>query len=327
MTSASIQKEVKIQEINNSIAYLKKLILGLEQVRDEKRSQKEVCGELGISQSTYGRWMREAFLPLLRSKEILSEEMIEQLLWRTEDPTHRLLRAVFGVESVLVEFPYYEEEDVQYVLDTLTEQEQLFLRYKFGFEDESGRRHSTEEIAVHFGVAKERVQMIVKKGLRKLRGGNAVRIIFPELIPLEHSAYYNVQVVSSIRKRQLDATKEYAYLMSKLEKELDQLGDKEQVLFALQQCMVLVQELSITEGATEQRIEDVPMSNRTYHCLSRAGLTTLEKISGQTRADLLAIRNMGVRSVNEIEQILEDNGMKLRGSERFKRADNWKAGI
>ena len=60
------------------------------------------------------------------------------------------------------------------------------------------------------------------------------------------------------------------------------------------------------QALTEAPLEDLELSVRSYNCLKRAGMRTVgdlvEGIDGRT--DLLKIRNLGIRSANEIMQAI-----------------------
>lgn len=59
------------------------------------------------------------------------------------------------------------KEQLDEVLDTLTEREQKVLRLRFGMND--GRARTLEEVGREFDVTRERIRQIEAKALRKLR--------------------------------------------------------------------------------------------------------------------------------------------------------------
>lgn len=59
------------------------------------------------------------------------------------------------------------KEQLQKVLDTLTDQEENVLRFRFGFDDD--RTRTLEEVGEIFGLTRERIRQIEKNAIRKLR--------------------------------------------------------------------------------------------------------------------------------------------------------------
>ena len=59
------------------------------------------------------------------------------------------------------------KEQLNEVLDTLTDREENVLRLRFGLED--GQTKTLEQVGQQFGVTRERIRQIEAKALRKLR--------------------------------------------------------------------------------------------------------------------------------------------------------------
>jgi DNA-directed RNA polymerase subunit alpha len=72
-------------------------------------------------------------------------------------------------------------------------------------------------------------------------------------------------------------------------------------------------DLSPQEQALMARsVADLNLSVRARKCMTRLGITTLGELTQRTPDELLATKNFGVTSLNEIRQQLAEHGLKLR---------------
>jgi DNA-directed RNA polymerase subunit alpha len=62
-------------------------------------------------------------------------------------------------------------------------------------------------------------------------------------------------------------------------------------------------------------IEELDLSVRSYNCLKRAGLNTVEELTRKTEEDMMKVRNLGRKSLEEVEQKMQSLGLSLRKSE------------
>ncbi len=62
----------------------------------------------------------------------------------------------------------------------------------------------------------------------------------------------------------------------------------------------------------EKNIEDLEFTVRSYNCLKRANIHTVQDLIGKTEDDMLKVRNLGQKSLDEIKKKLEDMGLSLR---------------
>lgn len=62
-------------------------------------------------------------------------------------------------------------------------------------------------------------------------------------------------------------------------------------------------------------IEDLDLNVRAYNCLKRAGIYTIDELTSHTRTDLFKVKNLGLLTLERIEQKLALNGLKLKEEE------------
>ncbi|MHB1419570.1 MAG: DNA-directed RNA polymerase subunit alpha [Bacillota bacterium] len=65
----------------------------------------------------------------------------------------------------------------------------------------------------------------------------------------------------------------------------------------------------------EMTIEELDLSVRSYNCLKRAGINSVEELIQRTEEDMMKVRNLGKKSLEEVTQKLEELGLSLRQSE------------
>ena len=65
----------------------------------------------------------------------------------------------------------------------------------------------------------------------------------------------------------------------------------------------------------ELPIEEMDLSVRSYNCLKRAGVNTIQDLLKKSRSDMFKVRNLGAKSVEEVIQKLEGYGFTLRKDE------------
>lgn len=65
----------------------------------------------------------------------------------------------------------------------------------------------------------------------------------------------------------------------------------------------------------EMPIEEMDFSVRSYNCLKRANINTVEDLVSKSRTDMLKVRNLGLKSIEEVVQKLAVFGLGLREEE------------
>jgi DNA-directed RNA polymerase subunit alpha len=69
------------------------------------------------------------------------------------------------------------------------------------------------------------------------------------------------------------------------------------------------------ERVMEMTIEELDLSVRSYNCLKRAGINSVEELTRKTEEDMMKVRNLGRKSLEEVKQKLESLGLSLRQPE------------
>lgn len=69
------------------------------------------------------------------------------------------------------------------------------------------------------------------------------------------------------------------------------------------------------EKTLEMTIEELDLSVRSFNCLKRAGINTVEDLTNKTEEEMMKVRNLGRKSLEEVFQKLEELGFSLKPSE------------
>jgi RNA polymerase primary sigma factor len=143
-----------VETINKLIRVQRQLLqeLGREPTADE------IASEMGISEDRVREIMKIAQEPVSLETPI-GEEEDSHLGDFIEDED--VMAPAEAASFMLL------KEQLEEVLETLTQREQRVLRLRFGLDD--GRLRTLEEVGHHFGVTRERIRQIEAKALRKLR--------------------------------------------------------------------------------------------------------------------------------------------------------------
>ncbi len=66
------------------------------------------------------------------------------------------------------------------------------------------------------------------------------------------------------------------------------------------------------EKMLEMTVEELDLSVRSYNCLKRAGINTVEELTDKTEAEMMKVRNLGKKSLTEIKQKLNELELSLK---------------
>ncbi len=66
-----------------------------------------------------------------------------------------------------------------------------------------------------------------------------------------------------------------------------------------------------TQAVLEMSIDELELSVRSYNCLKRAGINTVEELTNRTPEDMMKVRNLGRKSLEEVLGKLKELGLEL----------------
>ena len=73
------------------------------------------------------------------------------------------------------------------------------------------------------------------------------------------------------------------------------------------------------EKVLEMTIEELDLSVRSYNCLKRAGINTVQELTERSMEDMMKVRNLGKKSLEEVEQKLKALRFRLKAKWRVRR--------
>ena len=79
--------------------------------------------------------------------------------------------------------------------------------------------------------------------------------------------------------------------------------------------VMVEKEVNDNEKVLVMNIDELELSVRSYNCLKRAGINTVEDLINRTSEDMMKVRNLGRKSLEEVLGKLKELGLELRPSD------------
>lgn len=220
----------------------------------------------------------------------------------------RLVRVCFNnIFYYEHEFLMFSSDGVEKALEILESREMEIIKLSFGLIDGVPKR--TEDIGGHFGITKERVMQIKEKALRKLRKYPSKTSLFKPIAirELKENEYV------SDEERKLLTDLENDILSSNLIFKHDSIDDVDFDKDKFDVIRNILNKINIKE---EEKIENLDISEmnlsvRSYMCLYRAGIKNIADLSALTEEDLMKVRNLGRKNLEEIISKLNEYGIEF----------------
>ena len=84
----------------------------------------------------------------------------------------------------------------------------------------------------------------------------------------------------------------------------------------IEEVSIMVEKEEDQKGkALEMSIEELELSVRSFNCLKRASINTVEELTQKTEEDMMKVRNLGKKSLDEVKHKLEELGLGLKPSD------------
>lgn len=74
----------------------------------------------------------------------------------------------------------------------------------------------------------------------------------------------------------------------------------------------VVEETPVQPAIANKMIEDLELSVRSYNCLKRAGIQTVEELTQKTEEEMMHVRNLGKKSLKEVKEKIYSLGLSFR---------------
>ena len=215
---------------------------------------------------------------ILRLLELKNMEKIKVDLDLKEWPYNLIEALSFDLESVI---EHFEErlENLCKEQRTLTEKEydMLIKCYKEGL--------ILQEIGDIYNVTRERVRQIISRAIRRLR------------YRIKYFLCGDYQNPEKLARKEFEEIKQELFEKWTYESAMDFLTKYE---------------LSHPRSVGDQDICELDFTVRTWNCLRRAGITTVDELSKFSVEQLMKIRNLGRKSMKEVINKMNELGYEIK---------------
>lgn len=243
--------------------------------------------------------------------DVSSEEQKKEkaLLWE------KIFGDAYSNEGLLL----VDGEKVLEQLDTIPERYAEVIRYRIGLIN--GRIYTLDELGEMFGVTQERIRQIENKSMRILRRYHNNRCVVYSESDTNGQKFTPEDAVR--RKLLLDRIydsnliwipdKEYEQEPDSMQR--SELGEIVEELKSIQPITERQENSTKNKMPKNQTLENTSisilgLSIRTYMILKSAGITTIEQLRVTSTEELMAIRAMGEKTIEEIDEKLKELGIE-----------------
>lgn len=283
-----------VEAINLMVSILDRVKNVLELMKEDKISVKEACKKNDISYAVFRRIVYSSDWEAYNDEE--AHESFKKKFMETIPLYHWteiLFCDVMGLPRTpdsISKMPPDVRITMEKAVCSLTEREEKVIR--LFYED----NYTKEEIAYEIGRSVERVRQIKAKAMRKLKhpSRNGYMVFGDEYYCNRRKAYEDVYENYVVEARKHEINKLDCIIMNKQKiLNLDSVNS------------------SKVPFRGDDEITELNLSIRSFNCLWRAGIHTINDLQNITVEELMKVRNLGKKSFDEIISIIEKFGLHL----------------
>lgn len=236
----------------------------------------------------------------------------------------------------------YSSKKLEEMIETLNPREQLVIKRRFGLSSD-GIDGSLDSISRELRVTRERIRQIEAKAMRKLNHPtryNRYKGYFVE--DLKSSSLLSTDEIDCIDRLlkycedkdlskglpedKKDISPEILKIIEKTKNIFSEIPERIKENKAEERRKTFKEEFGMTieeyMEKTPVPLEDLSFSVRTYNCLKRAGINTLNDITKLMEEDLTRIRNFREKEMKEVKNALKEYGLSLYDSDGEEEKNN-----
>ena len=280
--------------LNERIDELQHVVEILKEIRDNPNAgEKKTCDKYGIDFHRFRRYVYDAEWAMKSSVAAESESNKKRMydIRPTLSWYDVLWMAVMQYKFGNLEaYPSNLEESLDIMLQELPDREREVILCLY----EEGLTHY--ETAERLGVTSERIRQLETKAIRKLRRSNGWVVVGKD------------RVISAME------------IQKQIENNIA-IRTKHEVIMALDDKVASLRKIikdctneaikKFLKSESDLKIEDLDFSYRTYHCLKRVGINTVDDLRKSITSDLSPIRNLGRSALTEVEEKMASLGFEL----------------
>lgn len=276
------KRKEQLKEMQNQLMELNDSI---QKIIDGELSMVQFAKKHGTTPQELNTVMNQGTPALLRKFKIANEDDILQLLRDSMSPAERLINAILNSAYEPIILDIAEEEIlIDIMKKALTEREYTVISNRFGFDDNNPK--SLNEIADINTTTPESIRRIEIKALKKLRQPKWLKSFIPNYelriqAIREHEAIINADIKLTKQEEEIKNSK-----LAKNNKAINELLNME--------------------------LYELKLSVRAYNCLRRGGFTTIGDLAKATIYDLMKVRNLGRKSLEEVINKLKEYGITIK---------------